>query len=200
MDITIDSNQYKLHIVDYKNYKMYGKRLNNTYICDATFVSNSYEHLSYSLLADEGYLGFFLSDLTNSILYVSIVFDLNCSQIRDKLKDYGSIEDAVELTILCSNMTERIRGLATEFLNIVLSDFIPRYKPSVKHILLYVAQGVLNPGASSFYSKLGFTNIQPNIMEYTYGSKVKGGNKRKYRKQKTRRRKIRRRKTRRVNC
>ena len=45
MDITISSNQFKLHIVNKTNYKMYSNRLNNTYICNAQFISNSYENL-----------------------------------------------------------------------------------------------------------------------------------------------------------
>ena len=88
MDITIQSQQYKIHIVNKDNYKKYGKRLGNTYICDTAFVSNSYENLSYSLLEDDNYLGFFLSDISNSTLYVCAIFDLQCSQIYDKLKDY----------------------------------------------------------------------------------------------------------------
>ena len=77
MDIIINSEQYKIHIVNKSNYKMYGNRLDNTYICDTNFVSNSYENLSYSLLEYDNYLGFFLSNISNSTLYVSAILIYN---------------------------------------------------------------------------------------------------------------------------
>lgn len=181
MNITIDSNSYNIHVVNNRNYNFYKNILDNAYICDDNFVKKSYENLAYSALEYDGYLGFFLTDVNNSILYLSAILDFNCSQIQSKLSDVNNInlEKAVELTILCSNTKERIYGLASKFLTIMLSDYIPSYKPDVEYVLLYVAQGLSNKKALSFYIKMGFREILPNIMEYVYTSH-QGGKKRKY--------------------
>lgn len=179
MNITIDSKSYNIHMVNNTNYDLYKNVLDNAYVCDDDFVKKNYENLAYSALEYEGYLGFFLTDVNHSILYVSAIFDFNCSQIQSKLNNNINLENTVELTMLCSNTKERIYGLASNFLTIILSDYIPRYKPDIEYVLLYVAQGLSNKKALSFYIKMGFKEILPNIMEYTY-TLHQGGKKRKY--------------------
>ena len=58
MNINIDNNLYKMHIINKDNFNNYKQLLNNVNICDNVFVGQSYEKLSYSLIED-GYLGFF---------------------------------------------------------------------------------------------------------------------------------------------
>lgn len=177
MNITINSNIYKIHMVNKTNYHMYETLLTNTNICDVVFVKKSYENLAYTALEYDGYVGFFLSNTNNTVLYVSAIFDLNCSQLQDKL-DNISVQNnhAIELTMLCSNARERISGLTSDFLKYLL-NYIPKYKPNIHRIYLYIAQGSINTRALSFYTKIGFKEIQPNIMEYRYVHE--GGKKRK---------------------
>ena len=118
---------------------------------------------------------------TNEILYTIAIFDLNCSQIEDKLDDYGSFDKTIELTLLCSNSKERIVGLTRGLMDIILLHFIHKYKPNIKSVVLYVAKGEANK-AMDFYKTLGFKEIKSNVMEYLYttkGGKMKKSKRRK---------------------
>jgi hypothetical protein len=176
MNILIDKKPYKLHFVSKTNFNIYENQLDDIYICDTKIISNSYENLSYNLLDEEGYLGFFISNLNNTIMYSSLIVDLNCSQIKDKLDSEESLDNAVEIVLLCSNSKNRIPGLTTEFFKNIITKVLPVYKSGIERILLYVAKGEINPTAISFYSKLGFRRIDRNIMEYVYnrvGGRIK---------------------------
>lgn len=108
--------------------------------------------------------------------------DLNCEQIEDKLELLGySTKDAVEITLLCSNFANHIKGLTFSFLNYIINSVIRYYKPSCKHIFLTVSQGSNNEKALQFYKSFGFQEISNSIMIYTY----KGGKKNKNKKNKS---------------
>jgi hypothetical protein len=183
MNVIINDKPYNLHFVNKKNFAKYESLLDSTYICDKKFITSSYENLSYNSLGEDGYLGFFISNTDNTIIYASIVIDLNCSQIRDKLETEESLDNAVEIVLLCSNSLERIPGLTTQFFRNIINNVLPRYKLGIERILLYVARGEINPGAISFYTNLGFRTIDRNIMEYRYnrfGGKIKRRKSKKY--------------------
>jgi hypothetical protein len=181
MNITINNNDYNLHVVTKTNFASYINILTNTNICDPMFISKTYEQLSYDLLQDDGYIGLLLFNKTNEILYTIAIFDLNCSQIEHKLDEYGSFDKTIELTLLCSNSKERIVGLTRGLMDVILSNVIPKYKPNIKSVVLYVAQGENNK-AMDFYKTLGFKEIKSNILEYLYttkGGKLKKSKRRK---------------------
>ncbi len=188
MEITIKEDKYNLHLIDKNNYELYETKLNNTQICGREFISSGYEELTYFALSEDGYIGFFLTDLTNSIFYVFIIFDLQCSQIKDKLSSYESFENTVEIVLICSNSINYVKGLATIFLKKILSEYIHYFMPNAKHILLFVAMRDKNIRAVDFYEKIGFKEIEPNIMKYDYvlggGKKLRKNTKKKKRKTK----------------
>ena len=171
MNINIDNNLYKMHIINKDNFNNYKQLLNNVNICDNVFVGQSYEKLSYSLIED-GYLGFFLSNVDNTFIYSSIVIDFSCSQIIDKINvDINvDIKNSTEVVLLCSNPLKRIKYLTYYFFYNIIHSFIPLYHPETKHIYLYVAKGYDNTKAISFYNKLGFKSLtyKKEIMKFTY--------------------------------
>jgi hypothetical protein len=175
MDVEINNEIYNLHIINKDNYNLYEDYLDNIEICDVQFISNLYEKLSYNSLESENYIGFFLSNLANSIIYISCIIDLNCSGIENINMN---INNAVEITLLCANNEHRTIGLTKTFFGLILHQYIPAFKPNANNILLRVAQGINNKKAFQFYSKLGFQSIFGNIMEYKYfNAEAKGGKK-----------------------
>ena len=54
----------------YENY------LNKISICNSSYISSSYEKLSYTLLKLYGYIGFILTDLTNLNVFISFIIDI----------------------------------------------------------------------------------------------------------------------------
>jgi len=181
MNVSYNSKNYTLHMVDHTNYDTYEQVLSAVYICDNAFISKSYENLSYTSLENEDYIGFFLTSTDNTMLYASAIFDVNCSQIVTKFENMDP-RNAVELCLICSNKSIKIEGLTVHFFRIVLNMFVPNIKNKVEHIILYVAKGTINSGAIAFYNKLGFTEIAKNIMQYTYVNHINGGKRRKTRK------------------
>jgi hypothetical protein len=174
MDITLNNQQYLLLIVNEDNYSQFSKLINTYTICNPTFISNSYEKMTYSLLEYDNYIGIFLLDKTKPIIYSSLVIDINCEQIEDKLETLGySVSESVEITLLCSNYVNHIKGLTFYFLTYVINSVIKYYKPNCKNIFLTVSKGTENEKAITFYTSIGFQPIGTNIMMYTY----KGGKK-----------------------
>lgn len=192
MNIQINDVSYNLHIIDKTNYTSYENLLETQYICDTVFISNLYENLSYSSLNTDGFVGFFLTNTDNNLLYISAIVDLNCSSIVDV---YTSIDfsNAVDIILFCANDKRRVMGLTKSFFKLLINDYIPNYKPGVNKIYLRVAKGMYNVSAVDFYSKLGFNLIFNNLMEYKYyvGGKKKFKRKRNSKKQYKHKRKTR---------
>ena len=176
MEITFNKKKFLLHIVNEDNFLQYSQMLTNINICDKKFITKSYETMSYEVLEDEGYYGFFITDLTNHKLYCSCIIDINTNQITnkitEKIKNY-STANSVEITLLCSNKLERIYGLTKYLLNEVITKFIKIYKPQTDKIILSVANKLINPEAVLFYEKFGFKTIKglDDIMEFDLSSK-----------------------------
>lgn len=191
--INFNGTEYKLHVVNNENYELYENTLETLNICDPIYVSNDYENLSYSMLIDEpdegeeasSYLGFFISDKSSSKIYSSLIIDINCNQIREKLETINhnpeqheiydtsissiELDKSIEIVLLCSNSKERISGLTSFFLNYIIRTVIPRLKPGTKNILLSVAQGIdKNNRAGEFYGRFGFIPLTDSIMKFSY--------------------------------
>jgi hypothetical protein len=185
MNIIPFGDKYNIHIIDSTNYPKYELFLSKITICDPTYLSKSFEMLSYSSLEDENNIGFFLTNKTNDILYSSVLLDLECSKNEEVIIEHGySLEECSEITLLCANYKKREPGLTGKFVNFLINNMIRKYKPTTKYIFLYVAQTIENnPNAYNFYVKMGFTLLSDNksVMIYTY----KGGKKRKTYKHKT---------------
>ncbi len=177
MNIINFNDKYLIHIINKNNYKFYESFLDKINICDPNFLSKSFEELSYMSLEDnDKYIGLFLTDKTNTKLYSTIIIDLDCDKNKEAIIDFGyTIEESVEIVLLCANNSIRIPGLTTSFVNFVFDNLIKLFKPEVKNIFLYVAKGIKNNYyAFMFYNKLGFVSLSdndPNIMIYSY----KGG-------------------------
>lgn len=155
--ITIRQNEYLIHSVSDKNYEYYKNILNFTNICDPLYISPSYESNSYNLLQDEGFVGFFLTNQENTVVYCSIVFDLEAHQLADYLsKNDYDVKDVVSITLLCSNAKKRISGVTGEFLKHVIKNLIKKYKPTIDFIFLNVSKGETNKRAMNFYKNNGF--------------------------------------------
>jgi hypothetical protein len=182
MDITLNNEQYWLLIVNKDNYLQFSKLINTYTICNPTFIDNFYEKMTYSLLEYDNYIGIFLLDKTKPIIYSSLIIDINCEQIEDKLETLGySISESVEITLLCSNYVNHIKGLTFIFFTYVINSVIKYYNPNCKNIFLTIAKGNENKKAIAFYTSIGFQTIESNIMMYSY----KGGkqsNQKKYNK------------------
>jgi len=165
-NIKINDINYNLHIITNFNYQTYGMLLEKQHICDTRFISNEYERLSYGALEDvESYIGFFLTNANNTVLYISSIVDLNCSGIKDESLD---VTNAVEIVLLCANYNERVIKLTENLFNLLINDYIPKYKNNVSKIFLRIAKGIDNTTAFDFYLKIGFKFITKNLMEYTY--------------------------------
>jgi hypothetical protein len=165
-NITFNNILYNIHIVNEQNYELYEKKLDKMYICDNKIISKGYENLSYSSLSEDGYIGFFISNTNNSIIYSSLIVDLNCSQISNKIDE--NVDNSVEIVLLCSDTKNRVKNLTTYFFNYIINNVINQYKPNVNNILLYVSKGDSNQHAINFYNKNGFESIENNIMKYSY--------------------------------
>jgi hypothetical protein len=166
---------YNLHIVDSSNYDEYKYLLPKINICDPAYLDSSYELLSYSSIqdADNDFVGLFLTDANNSIAYVSMIVDLECNQYKEIILENGySIDNSVELTLLCSNYKQRIAGLAKYTMNYVINNVLKIYKLKLKNIFLYVGKGIeTNKIAYNFYIALGFKPLlddHPDILIYTF--------------------------------
>lgn len=61
MYITLNNRKYALLIVTHKNFDQYENVLASIALCDRAFISEGYEALSYSILEEENYAGFFYS-------------------------------------------------------------------------------------------------------------------------------------------
>lgn len=193
---SIEDNLYLIHIIDNTNYKYYKSILESVNICSTNFISNSYETLSYDALSEHGYIGCFVTNTDNSIIFSSLVINLECVDIKDKITNAELLEDddAISISLLCSNINKRIPRLTYLFVQFVINKIIPLYKPNVKHILLYVAKGKENQQAISFYKKIGFEFVfnEHNIMIlHINQTQHKGGTKKRKRQIKRRRRKTR---------
>jgi hypothetical protein len=169
----MNNKQYNIHKVDSKNYDNYHPMLEQLNICSPDFISKSYEFLSYDMLSEPAYIGFFLSDIANSIIYSSLIIDLQCEQLINKLNDPTLIENAVCVGMVCANVKSRVPKLTSGFVEYVMKQIIPTYKPNVTHILLYVAKESQNTRAIDFYKKLGFHFVWKYIMS----APIKGGRK-----------------------
>lgn len=124
MNITFDNLKYNIHTVDKNNYSFYNNILDLEHlnICNKNVISKSYEFFSYASLEEDGYLGFFITDLLNDInIYASLIVDINCSQIREKV--YDNIDNSVEVVLLCSNFNKRISGLTSVFFEFVIKKY-----------------------------------------------------------------------------
>jgi len=167
------NNSYIIHVINNNNYNYYKTILENLNICSPEFISNNYESLSYDMLSEPGYTGFFLTDIKSTIIYSSLVADLECAQLEDKITDKNLLENAVSIIILCSNMNKRIPKLTSSFFQFIIQKLIPKYKTNIKRILLYVTKEDDNPIAISFYKKLGFHFVENYIMSTSYQGGVK---------------------------
>jgi hypothetical protein len=175
----IEDNVYSIHIIDKTNYEYYNLVLEKLNICSTNFISNNYETLSYESLSESGYIGCFITNTSNSIIFSSLIIDLECVDIKNKITNTELINNAISISLLCSDMKKRIPKLTYLFVQYVIYNIIPLYKP-IKRVLLYVAKGKENQQAISFYQKLGFVLNENNIMILSI-TQNKGGTKRKRR-------------------
>lgn len=169
----VENIPYNIYIIDTKNYEIYEPLLEKLNICSRDFISYGYEHLSYETLYDPGYVGFILTNNNSTIIYASLIIDLKCVDIKDKItgdiisKYNINFDNTISISILCANQNNSIPGLTNIFFKYVIDELVNTYKPAFKNILLYVSQsklGIGNPRAIKFYEKLGFRSIQDNIM------------------------------------
>jgi hypothetical protein len=188
MHVNFNNKEYNLHIVNKSNFELYESFLDDINICNSELIKQSYEKVSYLSLDEDGYFGFFVTDLDNSTIFMSIIININCNQISNKLTadmlNNIDINNSVEIILVCSNEMKRKRGLATYMMNKMITQFIPSFLPNCKHILLYVANRERNENATNFYINLNFGFVKENekIMIYNYqnGGKWKGKRRRKY--------------------
>jgi len=169
--IRFNDKDYHLHVVHSENIQLYEPILKKLRVCDTSVISKSNEKLSYDALSEEGYYGFFISNTMNTVIYNSAIVDINCSQIGDKLIDNDidiDIMRSVELVLLCSNSSNRVKGLTAFLLNFIIDNVILVLKPTCQNVLLYVAKGETNTSAGDFYKKIGFEFLKGNFMAYMY--------------------------------
>lgn len=164
MEILLHGQKYLFHTIHHKNYNKYKKLLHFT-ICDVKYITKTYELNAYKILEDDGFVGFFLTDLENSIIYCSIIFDLQCIQIEKYIYENGfTINECAVIALLCSNQKHRVRELTTYFISYILKNEIQKYKHSIEFILLNVSYGETNQRANAFYKKVGFVSLDNNMM------------------------------------
>lgn len=199
MNFVYNNASYNLHIITNINYDKYAPLLQTLQICNSAFVSKSYESITYDMLSEPGYVGFFCTNIYNTDVYLSLVIDLTCAQIMDKITDTSdsngssnmtniNINNSIEIVMLCSNANNHIKGLTYFICNLFINKYVKIFKPTCEYILLFVAKKQINPHAISFYMSLGFTNLTNNgIMVYKYAQR-RGGSSSKKRKCKSYRR------------
>lgn len=156
--------EYTICVVTKKNYKKFSSILGRLLICDPSFISNVLENSIYESIQDGGMTGFFLMDKRNVLC--SMVVDTLCRQHGEVMSKYVSVDQAVEITLLCANYLHHIPGLTLFFTNYIIEHIIPSLKDDVRFLFLYVAKGRENKRALSFYKKVGFKSIEDieNVM------------------------------------
>lgn len=154
---------YNIHTVTRENYDLYQELISQR-ICATNIFSSDYETLTYESLEFDNYIGFFLTNQTNTILHTSLIVDLTCDHLEGKTP--FATNDAVCIALLCSNLSVRVKQLTSHFVNHVIKHMLPRHT-SKRKLMLYVTKGETNKSAVSFYEKLGFrfVNGAPNIMQ-----------------------------------
>jgi hypothetical protein len=179
INFNFNKNTYLIHVINSNNFNYYEEFINNINICNREILSKSFEQLAYNALnIEDQFIGFFLTNETNNILFSSFIIDLTCEKNRETIiKNGETIDNSVEITLICSNMNNHIVGLTNAFTNYVINNLVPNYKPNVRNIYLYVAGGQENLRAMIFYNKLGFKSFDDEILVYNYLSN-KGGKKR----------------------
>jgi hypothetical protein len=170
INFNFKEDKYLIHVIDSNNYNYYEEFISNVNICNKKILSKSFEQLAYNALNIENqFIGFFLTNKTNNILFATIIVDLTCEKNKEIIiEQNASLENSVEITLICSNENVRVVGLTNSFTNYVISTLIPNYKLNVESIYLYVAGGQENTIAMKFYNKLGFRPFDNEILVYNY--------------------------------
>ena len=162
----------KLHVINSKNISKYAHRLSEPSVCDRAVISQSYELLAYSNIADHA-VGFFLTNGDFSKISVSAVVDLHpelYETFRLPAKSY------VELNILCASrqknpwwtswFSTKTKSLtpAAHLMQAIMSHF----KKLKRHIVLWLPSHKTNARAIAFYTKFGFVFSGPNERNAMY--------------------------------
>lgn len=167
MNITVNGNEYWLHQVDKRNAIFYSNILNKLNVCDRRAISREYEQISYDMLQEDGYIGFFISNLQQTQIYGTIIIDVDCNQVADKLPE-NMVKNTVEMVLVCSNVANKIKRVMFETMRYLLQYVVPNLKS--KHVTKHVA--LKNANAIRFYTSLGFQPTQHNnVMIYSFAKK-----------------------------
>lgn len=149
----------KLLIVDHTNYQLVKHKIKQYRICQRDIISEGFEKMTYSVLGDEDFLGFFLIHRHSLECAVSLIIDLHASSSGSKLEAAGfhnlSLVDFSEITLLCSNSQARVKGAARELMTLLLSVLCSHQRNTI----LWVANADRNPRPFQFYADLGFKRL-----------------------------------------
>ena len=169
----------KLQIINNQNFTSSEDFLENLNICDRSTIDSFYELASYMSL-DENNEGFFLLDPTN--VYLSCVVQYNCDNlIKKNLLDKNDLKrfknKSCEIVLLCSNQTNKIKGLAFDFME-NLKNYLSA--KGIQYIFLIVSNLKDDHDYRvAFYNSLDFDLMDNSVMMYS--SQVAGKIKRKSR-------------------
>lgn len=149
----------QLLVVDHKNYQLVKPFVKHFRICDRDIISEGFEKMSYSVLADEDFIGFFLIHPATHECAVSVIIDLNASSSGTKLEAAGyhglSLVDFTEITLICSNASARVKGAATALVKLIITTLCTHQK----NVILWVANPTKNARSFQFYEGLGFKRL-----------------------------------------
>lgn len=168
--LTVDGRDYRVHVVDESNFDQHEAALERLAVCDETYISRSYEAISYTSLQLPGYVGFFLTDAKGQTPLASLILDLGCDQLLDRMGAAAAQAPAVCIALLCAHPKHKVPNLTAAFVAHTLRTQAPRHKPGVQQVLLYVSKGRANTTAVRFYQRLGFQFVkhgnieEPNLM------------------------------------
>ena len=181
------TNNYGLDpiiIINKHNFQSYEDYLENLKICDRSTIDSLYEEASYRSLDNQANEGFFLVDEENND-YLSCVVQYNCDNLIAKnLLNQNDLQrfknKSCEILLLCSNKTNKIKGLAFDFMEHLKTYLAQK---GIQYIFLVVSNLKNDDDYRvAFYNSLGFDLMNNSLMIYT--SQIAG----KIKKRKTRRR------------
>ncbi len=159
---------YNIHVVKEDNYDDYKMMLSTIKLCDPLAISNDYESFSYDALELPEYIGYFLTDKTDKKVLLSCVVNTECENLLGKTTEI-SVPHSVEISLLCSDLKNRVVNLAFTFLSTLINAYIPALKSKLKYVYLYVSNYATNKRAAKFYEKVGFVQTRvPGIYVYKY--------------------------------
>jgi len=116
-------------------------------ICNKNVISTGYEHIALNSLEDDGYHGFFISDVNMKIIYAFVI-----------MNEHARLIGCAEIILFCANSSVRVPYLATRLLNVVIFHCIPLYIPDCTCVMLTLGTKD-STDLHRYYSKFGFKRI-----------------------------------------